>query len=356
MNGTYLSTVVRAIKPSICSNCGIEGHHYKNCVQPITSYGIIAFHMTDPSWNQPQRIASDELTGIPEKDIEFLLVQRRDSIGFIELLRAKYKVNDIPYIRAQILGTTEKERDALKTKSFDELWVNLWGSMSTTENRQHRQEYEQAKVKFEQLYQGVEYNGEKYTLHTLLDTTPLTWSTPEWGFPKGRRNVFETDYKCAIREFCEETGLAPSDVKIFENIEPIRETFFGNNNIHYCHVYFLAWIPRRVQVKLRPDDEMMSREIGNIGWFPLEKAMSTIRATNIEKREVLLRAYSLLRNLCAIFVGPIVPIAEQVGQTEAMVVNRSRGNEPTPAAGNPWIRAGSSHSTRRHAQFNFVEE
>jgi 8-oxo-dGTP pyrophosphatase MutT (NUDIX family) len=345
---------LKIYKPSICSNCGLAGHHYKNCIQPITSYGIIAFHINDSNWNQAQRLSNDELTGLPENAIEFLMIQRRDSIGYVELLRAKYKLSDIQYIRSQIAGTTEKERTALKTKSFDELWIGLWGPLNTLENRQHRQEYEQAKQKFEIMYTGFEVNGHTYTLFSLIDSIPIQWSTPEWGFPKGRRNVFETDYKCAIREFCEETGLASTDVKIFENIEPIRETFFGNNDIHYCHVYYLAWIPKRVQVKLNKENDLMMREIGDIKWFSIEHALSLIRTTNIEKKEILLRAYSLLRNLCPVFVGPVVSVAEQLSQIEPSLTNRNRGNESaTDNSGNPWVR---TQRTRRIPQFGFIEE
>lgn len=341
-------------KTNVCSNCGTVGHHFKHCIEPVTSYGIIAFRIHDTSWNQAQRLANDELTGIPEKNLEFLLIQRRDSIGFIELLRAKYKVTDINYITEQILGTTEKEREAILTKSFDELWVSLWGSMATNENKQHKQEYEQAKIKFEQLKRGVEVNGQIVKLDTLLKSVPVQWKTPEWGFPKGRRNVFESDYKCAIREFCEETGIEENDIKIFENIEPIRETFFGNNNIHYCHVYYLAWIPSRVKVNIKKENELMNREIGDIGWFSLNDALNTIRPTNVEKREVLLRASLLLRNLCPVFVGPIVQIAEQLGQTEALAVNRNPSNEHSAENSNPWIRTGNGKRTIR--KFGFIDE
>jgi 8-oxo-dGTP pyrophosphatase MutT (NUDIX family) len=342
-------------RQNICSNCGTMGHHFKHCIEPVTSYGIIAFRINDTNWNQAQRLVNDELTGIPDKNLEFLLIQRRDSIGFIELLRAKYKTTDIAYIKEQILGTTQKERESILNKSFDELWVDLWGSMTTNENKQHRQEYEQAKIKFEQLTHGVEVNGEIIKLETLLKSLPVQWNTPEWGFPKGRRNVYETDYKCALREFCEETGIEESDIKIFENIEPIRETFFGNNNIHYCHVYYLAWIPSRVKVNLKKENELMNREIGNIGWFSLNQALETIRSTNVEKREVLLRASLLLRNLCPIFVGPIVQTAEQVVQNEALLVNRSSANEQsTETETNPWIR--QRHGKRPVRKFSFVDE
>jgi 8-oxo-dGTP pyrophosphatase MutT (NUDIX family) len=350
MNGTL---EFKIHKTSVCSNCGISGHHYKNCIEPITSYGIIAFRINDPNWNQAEKIAMDELNGIPdEKNIEYLLIQRRDSIGFIELLRAKYRLTDLYYITEQICGITKYEREILLSKSFDELWVLLWGPLNSFENKQHKQEYEQAKVKFEMLKQGIEINGQIITLESLIKSAPLLYDTPEWGFPKGRRNVFETDYKCAIREFCEETGLNNNDIRIFENIDPIRETFFGSNNIHYCHVYYLAWIPNRVQIKVNPQNNLMNREIGNIKWFTRDQAITTIRPTNVEKREVLLRASSLLRNLCPIFVGPVVSVAEHEPQMEGDVSNRNRGNGHTTNINptNPWYRRNTT------TKYNFIEE
>ena len=42
---------------------------------------------------------------------------------------------------------------------------------------------------------------------TLVKESQTNWLTPEWGFPKGRRNYQETDITCAYREFNEETGF-----------------------------------------------------------------------------------------------------------------------------------------------------
>jgi 8-oxo-dGTP pyrophosphatase MutT (NUDIX family) len=346
------------IKQNVCTNCGNIGHHYKHCMEPVISYGIIAFHIQDPSWDQAERLARNELTGIPEDKLEFLMIERRDSIGYVEIIRAKYRLTDIDHIREQISGTTADERNALHTKSFDDLWVGLWGPMNQSDNRQYRQEYEQAKVKFEQLCAGVEVNGELITLKHLLNTTPLLWNTPEWGFPKGRRNIFESDLKCAMREFCEETGLQSTDIRIFENIKPIRETFIGNNNIHYSHVYYLAWVPRNVQVKLRHENELMNREVGNIGWFSLEKALNTIRHTNVEKREILLRTSLLLRNLCPLFVGPLVSVAEQRAEQEGAILYRNRGNESSATrTTNPWFRTRNIPQTPFSSEeYGFITE
>jgi 8-oxo-dGTP pyrophosphatase MutT (NUDIX family) len=318
----------KQFKSSICTNCGINGHHYKACTEPITSYGIIAFRITDNSWNQSHKLSEDDLVNFPLSSLEFLMVQRRDSIGYIEILRAKYKVTDIQYIADQIAGMVQEERNALLTKSFDELWFGLWGTFNSGNNRQYKQEYDQAKVKFEVLRNGFEHNGAFHSFKTICDSTPIQWDTPEWGFPKGRRNVFETDYKCAVREFCEETSLRETDLRIIENLEPIRETFFGNNGIHYCHIYYLAYLPSHIKVRFHKENQNMVREIGDIGWFNLDNALLKIRSTNIEKKEIILRASSLIKNVIPLFIGPcLFNMADQSDNQEGFTVSRNGRDE-----------------------------
>jgi 8-oxo-dGTP pyrophosphatase MutT (NUDIX family) len=318
---------------TVCTNCGQQGHHFKQCSDPVTSYGILAFRINDSKWNQTRCLATsdDDISGIPLKDLQFLMIQRRDSIGYVELIRAKYKLTDIEYIREQIAGSTDEERNCLRTKTFYELWTNLWGPMNTPENRQYKQEYEQAKTKFETLKNGYLNIDTWINLDLLIDETPVLWKTPEWGFPKGRRNVFESDYSCAIREFCEETGLLQNQLRVFENIQPIRETFLGNNNIRYSHVYYLAWLSSAVQVRLQNDNELMVREIGGIGWFSPTEAAELIRSINPEKREVLFKAINILQKVCPLLVGPVAEImtgrelAATKAQNEGVISNRKAG-------------------------------
>jgi 8-oxo-dGTP pyrophosphatase MutT (NUDIX family) len=351
---------------TVCTNCGVQGHHYKQCTAPITSYGILAFRINKPSWNQAAALAKDEwdCSGIPDQSLEYLLIQRKDSIGYIELLRAKYKLTDLDYICQQIAGTTTSERHALIHNPFYDLWTGLWGPMTNVENRQYKQEYEQAKSKFELLRDGVAIGGLAVTLADLIATTPLEWDTPEWGFPKGRRNAFESDFQCALREFTEETGLASNQIRIFENMEPIRESFIGNNAIHYCHVYYLAWVSNHVDVRMNTEHPHMSREIGGIGWFSQEEALKRIRSTNLEKREILLRACLFLQHTCPFLVGPVAELADEQTKKEAELTNRSKGDEPSNHSTrfiptNPWTRRSAPTSTYTYtlgSEYGFVEE
>jgi 8-oxo-dGTP pyrophosphatase MutT (NUDIX family) len=308
-----ISSFHRNIKPVIqCTNCGENGHHFRICSKPIYSYGIMAFRNKNNKWNQTEEILEGKNV-ISIDDIEILMIQRKDSIGFIELIRAKYKTTDIEYIKEQVSGTTREERIKLLTKSFQDLWIELWGK-TTFETKQYKQEYDQAKYKFEQLKEGTEIEGEFIKLETLIENIPVKWETPEWGFPKGRRNPQEKDIDCAVREFCEETGLDERDFSIFKNLEPIQEIFYGNNNIHYCHTYFFAWINSSVQVKFNKENELMAKEIGDIQWFPINSAIEHIRTTNINKREILLKSISIIQNLTTLIYDGLAEIEQNEGE------------------------------------------
>lgn len=346
-----------------CTNCGNPGHHYRQCIDPIYSYGIIAFRHRDPEWNQVTNLAKNDtnFTGFKSCDIEFLLIQRKDSIGYIELIRGKYKINDFQYIRDQVAGTTAIEREKLSNLSFNELWRDVWGE----ENQKYKSDLEQAKIKFEQLKKGYTVDGSTETiqLEELFVQIPCIWDTPEWGFPKGRRNPGESDYDTACREFREETGLINDQFRVFENMKPLRETFFGNNHVQYCHVYYIGWIPQSVDIQLKLDNNILCQEIGNIGWFSLEEAFAKIRPTNIEKREILLRVSTILRNLSCLLIGPVLGQGQMLdveGETNNRKEDGGRsGSGVTTATGNKekdsWTTPPIKKTTHG-STYQFVED
>jgi hypothetical protein len=62
-------------------------------------------------------------------------------------------------------------------------------------------------------------------------------------------------------------------------------------------------MPSIREIEIDSNNHHMVREIGNIGWFNLNDALEKIRPDNIEKREVLLKVSSLLRNYCPLYIG-----------------------------------------------------
>ena len=173
---------------TFCNNCGKIGHLLNDCKNPITSIGIIAFR-----YNTTQTC------------FEYLIIQRNDSFGFVEFIRGKYPLYNLPYLQTLINEMTLEEKNKLLTMKLEDMWKLLWGDFS---NGQYRNEETTSKEKFEYLKKGVKIKDVEYSIESLIASSTTKWTEPEWGFPKGRRNYQEKDIDCGIREFTEETGMS----------------------------------------------------------------------------------------------------------------------------------------------------
>jgi len=281
-------------KTLFCTNCGIYGHYIKSCIAPITSYGCIVIKTPDGFDQAKELLKNDNsISGFENysKDMKYLMIQRRDSLGFIEIIRGKYKLTDTDYIQYHINTMTTEEHTKILTQDFDTLWNQLWGAPSE-QSQSYKNDKESAKEKFDTLRSGSP------SLESMIQTVTKQWHSPEWGFPKGRRDPRESELQCALRELKEETGIHEKDVIFIRNLESLSETFFGSNHIHYCHRYYIFMYNSNKEVTYDTTNTHMVQEIGDIGWFSLEECLDKIRPENIEKKEVLLRASSLLRNYC----------------------------------------------------------
>lgn len=285
-----------------CTNCGEYGHITKQCSLPITSFGTILFRVMD-NWNQVENLCESDkswsgLEHINKSKIQYLLIQRRDSLGYIDIIRGKYKTDDIKYITQQIRGMTREEQEQLMYMPFDELWEKLWGTPTEGSNP-YRHEKEISRTKLIALRNATP------SLESIVKDVNSFWPTPEWGFPKGRREPHESEYSCALREMREETGLTENDITPIKNLDTIKELFYGSNNVQYCHKYFIMYVNTIYEPVLDITNSHMMQEIGNIKWCSFDEALNLIRNDNQEKREALLQVNKLLEKFCPFKFGPI---------------------------------------------------
>ena len=306
-----------------CSNCGTSGHGFRNCTEPVSSYGVLVFRWTGKTeeWSPTKEFCSDTRspTGLVQTQPEVLMIQRKDSLGFMDILRGKYKINDPDYIRKQLRGTTKRERDSLLNDEFDTIWQNLWGSDAESTQR-YAHDRHTSKQKLLELRKGIETNkGEVYTLTDLLRQEPVVYETPEWGFPKGRRNPHETDLQCAYRELEEETSIHEEELWKVMNIAPFVETFYGSNDIHYRHTYYIAQYIGDRTISFDALNNEMTKEIGSLAWKSMDDALLLLRPDNLEKRGILIQLATLFRNFVPIFREDLIGVSTVQDLSGALV-------------------------------------
>jgi len=263
---------------TFCNNCGNNGHIFYQCKQPITSVGIIVYRNSNNDINKTV-------------DPEYLLIRRKDTIGYVEFMRGKYNIHSKMYLLNIISEMTNDEKERLLTESFDSLWNKLWGNDI---RNQYRSEEKVSREKFESLKNGIVLNNDDYSLETLINEANKIhqWEETEWGFPKGRHNNQEKDLSCALREFEEETGISRSNINIIHNIIPFEEIFTGSNYKSYKHKYYVAYMNNDIEIM----NSYQHTEVSKMEWKSYESAMNLIRTYNLEKKEVLTRVNTLITN------------------------------------------------------------
>ena len=105
---------------------------------------------------------------------EYLLIRRKDSIGYVEFMRGKYNIYSKLYLTNIISEMTNEEKERLLTNKFDTLWKNLWGNDINT---QYRGEEKNSRDKFESLKYGISTNNSKnYSLESLINNSNTNWN------------------------------------------------------------------------------------------------------------------------------------------------------------------------------------
>jgi 8-oxo-dGTP pyrophosphatase MutT (NUDIX family) len=237
-----------------------------------------------------------------DKIMKYLMIQRKHTYSYVELIRGKYDLDNIDYIYNTIQYMTMDERNRILTKPFEELWNDLW--YKTTGELNRDKDMNISKDKFELLKNGVFIKKNdimvEYSLEKLIKKCKYSYHYPEWGFPKGRRNIKERNIDCANREFREETNLIQSDYQIV-NTCPIEELFMGINNVRYKNIYYIGQTCRKIDPKVDEMNELQKTEVGDIQLFTLHQCLDVIREYDIEKRNIILNNHYQLKEYFFLF-------------------------------------------------------
>ena len=246
-----------------CINCGKSNHNYNNCMETLNSYGILCFYKDTIESNE-KLISSTKL----------IMIRRQHTIPYVEFLRGKYNTLDLEYLIILFSRMIREEIELIvNNPQFDKLREDL--KLNNKQRKKYKEEYLISENKFNVLLALGNLHYIIYVINYLFNENFNTnfksnniniisyndyikenkewiailrcklsnkhiYNNPEWGVPKGRRQNKESDLKCALREFCEETDIKSSNIKIYKNVIPLEEIYIGLNGIEYKHTYFLA--------------------------------------------------------------------------------------------------------------------
>jgi len=256
---------------NICNNCGKQGHLFHQCKLPITSYGIVVFRHSN-------------------EGLQFLMIRRKDSFGYIDFIRGKYVFYNVEQIQQIIDEMSVCEKERLLTEPFEKLWKLLWGDCKM----QYKGEEVASLKKYESIKNGVVVDEKKINLDEIIKNSSTSWEETEWEFPKGRRNFQEKDIECALREFQEETGYSSKSLSVIENLLPFEETFIGSNHKCYKHKYYLAYMSD-TNDKDNSTENYQKSEVSKLEWKTVNECLESIRPYNLEKKQLIININKVLQ-------------------------------------------------------------
>ena len=188
-------------------------------------------------------------------NIEILLIKKRYTYHFFEIVMAHYKKGDNNYIKHMFDNMSYAEKIDIMSMQFSCMWQRIYQanperfynivdvyknsnfSNSPIEQRYSESEnyklYIEKKNKFERNF--LKDGGKK--LRTLINQS--SDSKVIWEMPKGGKNANESNIECAIREFYEETSIKSNKYRILYDVPPLIDSFV-DNDIIYKTVYYMA--------------------------------------------------------------------------------------------------------------------
>lgn len=261
-----------------CNNCFNYGHILSACKFPIASYGVIVF-----------RIYNGEY--------EFLMINRKNSFGYIDLIKGNFNLSNIPQLQETIDNMSIDEKNKIMYLDYSELRKDL--IYNDGDNKKsisyYKKDYSIGEKKFKKLKSVFinNDNTEINLLNSIIANSSTNYSSTEWEFPKGRCELNETELECALREFQEETGYSSGDIHVFSNIRPLDELFVASNYKCYKHRYYIAYMNSDIY----PVTKYQESEVKKIQWKNFLECRHAIRPYSVEKVNVINKSLKIISNI-----------------------------------------------------------
>ena len=213
---------------------------------------------------------------------KILMINRKDSLCYIDFIRGKYKLNNLEYINKLFSRMSKEEIENIKTQEFSKLWKSLWNIKNN--NYLTKKEYIISNNKFYKI-------KKKYNFNNIIG-----YNNSEWEIPKGKKNNIETNKAAACRELEEETNINQDDYKLIQNLIPLTEIFIGENNIIYKNIYYFGICLNSSNIFINSKNKEQINEIKDVQFFTKEEAINKIRDYNTTKKDIILNTFDFIDN------------------------------------------------------------
>lgn len=247
----------------------------------------------------------------------YLLVQRRVSIEFQNIVRGTYRKSElISFIRKISVTENEMLSRCCEFGNFESVYTFVVGKIKTVEviksrgssgtssrsaspNRSPRRSPTKPEKKYivsdkNYDYAKIRFDENKNLIYSLLESEPCMYET-EYFWPKGRNNMRESWYDTAVRETFEETSL---DISGYRKFDYIEDRYTGTDNNIYVNCLWMINLeekdwwrngpsPKKEILELpRVSNELSKIEISNAKWVhkdDLKKYLRQEKHFTIEK-------------------------------------------------------------------------
>lgn len=220
--------------------------------------------------------------------VEYLLVTKRYSIGYTQILLGRYSIHNFSMVRRLVEDMTDSERQRILWSNFRSLYVQFWGRFDPA----HEESYRCAHLKFKTMRRRSIWKQ-------MIRQVKTHYETPGFEFPKGKKtapeelsHLVESNFDCAIREFSEETCFPPTSYHLIPYTKPFEMERVGMDNRTYLSTFYVVKFLKKESVQSR-----QSSEIQAMTWMTSEDMLKQIRPKEVEFRDLIQRVNTHLINL-----------------------------------------------------------
>lgn len=261
----------------------------------ITSYGIVAFSpnmmgekiCVDRNNHGHTRLKckvcasqtnkfSKTTETVSPMHLNVLLIERKITNALHDILCGRYSIENEPSCRKQLITL-------LSELTCEERW-HLLRSNTYNEVCEEINYYPRIAGAYKQKLSNCFAQNREKLCSILASLFPYFTHYPsrEFGFPKGRRHKQESKVLCALREFCEETGYGPEDVRLLNTRHTLKEDFIGSDGKRYQHIYYIAIIT----TPLKDITTDQAFEVRRVGWYSIDDAYALLQARHYDKTKL----------------------------------------------------------------------